>query len=103
MEDVFGNTIEPGDICALSTRLGKHDSCIKIFYVRSIHEEGSGLFLRGYDGAGRLTQVQKAHNLAVVTGSLNLENPRLKNILERLDPEEMARLQKRIKAAGQTG
>ena len=96
MEDVFGNPVQPGDICALSTRMGKHDTCIKIFYVASIHEDNQGVFLRGYDGAGRLTQVQKAHNLVVVSGSVKLENPRLKNILDRLESTELANLKRRL-------
>lgn len=100
MEDVFGNPIRAGDLCALSTRMGKHDSCIKIFYVSSIHEEGGPPFLRGFDGAGRLTQVQKAHNLVVVTGSIRQGNPRLRHILERLSEEARTELQKRLKPAG---
>jgi hypothetical protein len=95
MRDVFGNVIQPGDVCALSARIGKHDTCIKIFFVTSVHEDEQGHFLRGYDGAGRLTQVQKASNVAVVTRSVSGEHPRLKHILERLTSEELDQFHQR--------
>ncbi len=99
MEDVFGNPIRSGDLCAISTRMGKHDSCIKIFYVSSVHESnGEAPFLRGYDGAGRLTQVQKANNLVVVTESVRRGNLRLRHILERLPEEARVELDKRLKS-----
>jgi len=102
MEDIFGNTIHEGDICAISTRIGKHDTCIKVFYVASIHQEENPdtgetrEYLRGYDGAGCLTQVQKAHNIAVVNGSLKAGNPRLKHIMDRLSERERHALCERL-------
>lgn len=107
MEDVFGNEVRVGDLCAISARIGKHDTCIKLFYVVSIHsdqgENGreSVEFLRGYDGAGCLTQVQKAHNLAVVNGSIPPDHPRLRYILDRLNVEERDELSRRLHFARQ--
>lgn len=102
MHDVFGNPVRCGDLCAVSARIGKHDTCIKLFYVVSIHAEQGGNgrdaveYLRGYDGAGCLTQIQKAHNIVVINGSVNPDHPRLRHIFDRLDPPERTALRQRL-------
>lgn len=106
MVDIFGNLIRPGDVCAISARNGKHDSVIKIFYVtealKTTHPDygTSQEFLRGLDGAGRLTQIQKASNVVVINHAVPFDHPRLAEIRKALEPERLEALRQRLAGAG---
>ncbi|MGB0372526.1 MAG: hypothetical protein ACPGN3_14425 [Opitutales bacterium] len=98
MQDIMDRIICVGDILALSTRAGKHDSQIKILCVTEIVEEagdaysGTHWYIRGYTGAGMLTQVQKSNNLLVISPMIPFDHPRLDNIKRKLKPEELKAL-----------
>ena len=102
MNDAFGHPIRVGDLCAVSARNGKHDSIIKLFYVQETLEEThpdygtNHEYLRGVDGAGRFTQIQKASNIIVINGAIAPDNPRLKEILAVLSEAEVASLLERL-------
>lgn len=101
MQDIIDRTICVGDILALSTRAGKHDSQIKILCVTEIIEEpgdaysGTRWAIRGFDGAGMRTQVQKSNNLIVITPMVPFEHPCLDRIKQKLGPDELEALKAR--------
>ena len=102
MDDIFDNPIQVGDLCAISARNGKHDSVIKIFYVQEVLNElhpdygTPHEYLRGFDGAGRFTQVQKSSNIVVVNGAVPYDHPRLEAIRQALSEDERQRLRNRL-------
>ena len=101
MKDILGRIIEVGDILALSTRAGKHDSQMKILCATEIEEQvgdaysGTRWYIRGFDGAGLRTQVQKSNNLLVISPMVPFDHPRLDQIKCKLSDEKLEALQKK--------
>ena len=97
MKDVLGKEVVPGDVLAISTRRGKHDSMIKILAVTEIGEAGrGGEYIRGYEGSGLRSQIQKENNLIVISDVLDVDHPRLELICSRMSDAELAALNERL-------
>ena len=98
MQDIMDRTICVGDILALSTRAGKHDSQIKILCVTEIVENagdayaGTHWYIRGFAGSGMRTQVQKSNNLLVISPMIPFAHPRLDNIKRKLSEDQLEAL-----------